>query len=182
MKCPRKPFRHFNIRRLFNNKKALGAPVGNLIILVAAVALSTTVVLFAVNVTSNQVQKESLQITDVTLNTASCSISIQNTGSTSIRVSQVTVKGDKYSNYTSNPDISGGLAKGGVATLTVTLTDGTVTMNDVGRPSTLVIMTTQGSYFTETLVQAASATSPTATPTPTPTPTDEPTPTPTPAP
>lgn len=163
-------FRRLSVRRLFRNKSGLGAPVGNLIILVAAVALSTTVVLFAVNVTSNQVQKESLQITDVTLNTATCSISIQNTGSTSIRVSQVTVKGDKYSTYTSSPDISGGLAKGSAATLTVTLTNGTVTMNDVGRPSTLVIMTTQGSYFTETLVQAAGTSSATPTPTPTPTP------------
>jgi hypothetical protein len=160
MKCARG---HFSLRRFFKNKSALGAPVGNLIILVAAVALSTTVVLFAVNVTSNQVQKESMQITDVTLTTSTCSISIQNTGSTTIKVSQVTVKGDKYSNYTSTPDISGGLAKGNSATLTVTLNTGTVTINDVGRPSTLVIMTTQGSYFTETLVQATSAT-----PTPTP--------------
>lgn len=156
MKRLREPFRYFSLRRLFNNKKALGAPVGNLIILVAAVALSTTVVLFAVNVTSNQVQKESLQITDVTLNTANCTISIQNTGSTSIRVSQITIKGDKYANYTSSPDISSGLAKGSAASLTVTLNNGTVTANDVGRPSTLVIMTTQGSYFTETLVQAVS--------------------------
>lgn len=170
MKCrrSRKPFRHFTIRRFFKNKSALGAPVGNLIILVAAVALSTTVVLFAINVTSNQVQKEGLQITDVNLNPQNCTISIQNTGSTSIRVSQITVKGDKYSNYTSSPDISGGLAKGNYASLTVTLNNGTITINDVGRPSTLVIMTTQGSYFTETLVQAASTTSASPSPSPTP--------------
>jgi hypothetical protein len=161
-------FGHFSLRRFFKNKSGLGAPVGNLIILVAAVALSTTVVLFAVNVTSNQVQKESMQITDVTLNTGTCSISIQNTGSTTIKVSQVTVKGDKYNTYTSSPDISGGLAKGNSATLTVTLNADTVTINDVGRPSTLVIMTTQGSYFTETLVQAISSATPTPTPTPAP--------------
>jgi archaellum component FlaF (FlaF/FlaG flagellin family) len=125
---------------------------------VAAVALSTTVVLFAVNVTSNQVQKENLQITDVTLNTSNCTVTIQNTGATSIRVSQITIKGDKYSNYTSTPDISEGLAKGNYASLTVTLNNGTVTKNDIGRPSTLVILTTQGSYFTETLVQATSNT------------------------
>jgi hypothetical protein len=175
-------FRHFNMQRFFKNKKALGAPVGNLIILVAAVTLSTTVVLFAINVTSNQVQKESLQITDVTLNTNRCAISITNTGSTSIRVSQVTVKGDKYNTFTSSPDISGGLAKGSSATLTVTLTSGTITVNDIGRPSTLVIMTTQGSYFTETLVQASGTGNSNSTPTPTPTATPTPTPTPTPAP
>jgi hypothetical protein len=158
MKRPWNPFRHVTLRRFFNNKSALGAPVGNLIILVAAVALSTTVVLFAVNVTSNQVQKENLQITDVTLNTSNCTVTIQNTGATSIRVSQITIKGDKYSNYTSTPDIAEGLAKGNYASLTVTLNNGTVTKNDIGRPSTLVILTTQGSYFTETLVQAATNT------------------------
>lgn len=142
------------LQRFLKNTIALGAPVGNLIILVAAVVLSSTVVLFAVNVTSNQVQKENLQITDVNLNTQNCTISISNTGSTSIKVSQITVKGDKYSNYTSTPDISGGLPKGQAASLTVVLTNGTITINDVGRPSTLVIMTTQGSYFTETIVQA----------------------------
>jgi hypothetical protein len=146
------------LQRFLKNTRALGAPVGNLIILVAAVVLSSTVVLFAVNVTSNQVQKESLQIVDVSLNTENCTVSIQNTGSTSIRVSQITIKGDKYANYTSTPDISGGLAKGTAASLTVTLSNSTITINDVGRPSTLIIMTTQGSYFTETLVQAASTT------------------------
>lgn len=151
-------FRRWSVPRWLKNKRGLGAPVGNLIILVAAVALSTTVVLFAVNVTSNQVQKENLQITDVTLNTGSCTVTIQNTGATSIRVSQITIKGDKYSNYTSNPDIAEGLTKGNYASLTVTLNNGTITKNDIGRPSTLVIQTTQGSYFTETLVQAATNT------------------------
>lgn len=153
---------HVFLRRLstcfLKHKKALGAPVGNLIILVAAVALSTTVVLFAVNVTANQVQKESIQITDVKLNTQECTISIQNTGATSIRISQVTIKGDKYSNYTSAPEIPDGLPKGESATLKITLNNGTITTNDVGRPSTIVITTTQSTYFTETIVQAASDT------------------------
>ncbi len=148
----------FTLQRILKSTRALGAPVGNLIILVAAVVLSSTVVLFAVNVTSNQVQKESLQITDVNLNTENCTVSIMNTGSTSIKISQITIKGDKYSNYTSTPDISGGLAKSNSASLTVTLSNSTITINDVGRPSTLVIMTTQGSYFTETIVQAVSST------------------------
>jgi len=150
-------FSRLTLQKFLKNTLALGAPVGNLIILVAAVVLSSTVVLFAVNVTSNQVQKENLQITDVNLNTENCTISIANTGSTSIKVSQVTIKGDKYANYTSTPDISGGLPKGNSASLTVTLNNGTITINDVGRPSTLVIMTTQGSYFTETIVQAVSS-------------------------
>jgi hypothetical protein len=142
------------MRRLLKNKRALGAPVGNLIILMAAVILSTTVVLFAINVTSNQVQKESLFISGSTLTTNSAVISIVNTGPTSIMVSQITVLGEKFGNYTSAPTIEGGLGKGNSTTLTVALTPGLITINDIGRPVTIVLSTTQGAYFTETLVQS----------------------------
>ncbi len=145
---------YLNLRGLFNNKKGLGAPVGNLIILAAAVVLATTVVLYAVNVTSNQVQKESLYVAGATLDTEQAVISVTNTGPTSIRITQITIKGDKFATYTSAPDIGTGLVKGGSATLTVELTENLVTVNDVGRPITLVVSTTQGSYFIETLVQA----------------------------
>ena len=157
---------HYSLRRLLRNKRALGAPVGNLIILVAAVALSTTVVLFGVNVTSNQVQKENLYVASATLTTEKAEITITNTGPTSIRITQITIKGDKFSEYTSDPEIGTGLAKGNSATLTVTLTENLVTINDVGRPITIVISTTQGAYFTETLVQATAEASPTPTPEP----------------
>ena len=156
--------RHLTLRRFLWNKRALGAPVGNLIILVAAVVLSTTVVLYAINVTSNQVQKESLFIAGATLDSEKAVISIVNTGPTSIRVSQITIKGDKFSNYTSSPEIGSGLAKGNSTTLTVPLTTNLITINDVGRPIAIVLTTTQGAYFTETLVQATAAASPTPTP------------------
>lgn len=149
--------RHFNLRDFLWNKRALGAPVGNLIILVAAVVLSTTVVLFAVNVTSNQVQKESLYIAAAYLDADKAELTIVNTGPTSIRISQLTIKGDRFSNYTSNPEITTGLAKGESTTLTVALTPGLITINDVGRPITIVVSTTQGAYFIETLVQATAA-------------------------
>lgn len=157
-----------NLRKFFGNKRALGAPVGNLIIIIAAVALSTTVVLFAVNVTSNQVQKESLYIAGATLDTEQAVISVVNTGPTSIRISQITIKGDRFTNYTSSPDVSNGLLKGNSTTITVTLTANLITANDVGRPITIVVSTTQGVYFTETLVQAATEVAPTPTPTPAP--------------
>jgi len=147
----------FSLRRLLWNTKALGAPVGNLIILIAAVALSTTVVLYAVNVTTNQVQKESLYISSATLTTDQASISLTNTGPTSIRITQLIIKGDRYTNYTTDPDIGTGLAKGNSTTLTVAITDGAITVDDVGRPITIVISTTQCSYFIETLVQASAA-------------------------
>jgi hypothetical protein len=156
---------HFTLRRFLWNTKALGAPVGNLIILIAAVALSTTVVLYAVNVTSNQVQKESLYVAGATLDTEKATISVMNTGPTSIRIAQVTIKGDRFSNYTSSPDIGYGLSKGNSTTITVTLTPNLIGINDIGRPIAIVISTTQGAYFTETLVQANSTTT---TPTPTP--------------
>jgi hypothetical protein len=147
--------------RFFRNKRGLGAPVGNLIILTAAVLLSTTVVLFASNVTANQVQKESLYISQVDLSINNGTITIINTGPTSIMVKQMVIKGETFSNYTSNPDIGvNGLAKGGNATLTFTnggTNGGILTINDIGRPVTIVISTTQASYFIETLVQAGSA-------------------------
>lgn len=148
------------LKRLIKSKSAIGAPVGNLIILVAAVMLSTTVVLFAVNVTANQVQKESLFIANTAVDTEKAIISITNTGPTSIMVSQITIKGEKFTNYTSSPEISNGLAKGDSTTLTVQLTPNLITINDIGRPITLVITTTQGAYFTETLVQATTGTIP----------------------
>jgi hypothetical protein len=127
----------------------------------AAVVLSTTVVLFAVNLTSNQIQKESLFIAGTNLDTEKAQISIVNTGPTSIRVNQITIKGDRFMNYTSSPEIGTGLAKGNSTTLTVTLTPDLITVNDVGRPVTIVITTTQGAYFTETLVQATAQSTPT---------------------
>ncbi len=143
--------------QFFRNKRGLGAPVGNLIILMAAVILSTTVVLFAMNVTANQVQKESLYISQANLNLTSGEITIVNTGPTSIMMRQIIIKGETFTSYVSNPDIGlEGLARGGNATLTITLA-GVLTSNDIGRPITIVISTTQASYFIETLVQASSA-------------------------
>ena len=147
-------------KRFIKQKTAISTPIGNLIILLAAVVLSTSVVLFAVNVTANQVQKESLFIENTTLTTEKADISIVNTGSTSIRVAQIVIKGDKFSNYTTSPEIGAGLAKGNATTLTVELTENLVTINDVGRPITIVITTTQSTYFTETIVQAAAQTTP----------------------
>jgi hypothetical protein len=106
--------------RLLKNKRGLGAPVGNLIILLAAVILSTTVVLYATSVTANQVQKESLYISDSNIDTTQATLTIKNTGPTSIMINQVTIKGEKL-DFTSNPDISEtGLAKGAQTTLTIT--------------------------------------------------------------
>ena len=165
----------FSLSGFFNNKRGLGAPVGNLIILAAAVVLSTTVVLFAVNVTTNQVQKESLFVGSATVNMEKAQISITNTGPTAIRVAQITVRGEKFTAYTSNPEIESGLGKGESATLTVELTANLITSNDIGRPVVVVITTTQGAYFTETLIQGTIAsTEPTPTPTPTATPTPAP--------
>jgi hypothetical protein len=90
--------RPFSLRRFLSSKWGLGAPVGNLIILVAAVVLSTTVVLFAINVTSSQVQKEKLYIpvSHVWYSNSSVSvaaIAISDTGATDIVLSKIDVKG-----------------------------------------------------------------------------------------
>ncbi len=86
------------IRRLLKNKRALGAPVGNLIILMAAVILSTTVVLFATNVTTSQVQKEKMYVTTshvwyVNSTTSIAAVAICDTGPTDIVINKLDVKG-----------------------------------------------------------------------------------------
>lgn len=91
-------FQHLTLQRFLKNKKALGAPVGNLIILVAAVILSTTVVLFATNVTSSQVQKEKMYIATshiwyVNSSTSIAAIAICDTGPTDIVLNKIDVKG-----------------------------------------------------------------------------------------
>lgn len=91
--------RGHNIMRKFQiNKRALSAPVGNLIILVAAVLLSTTVVLFATNVTSSQVQKETMFIPSshvwyVNSTYSLAAIAVTDTGPTSIVIVNLQVKG-----------------------------------------------------------------------------------------
>jgi hypothetical protein len=157
-----------DISRFIKQKTGLSTPIGNLIIMLATVVLSTTVVFYAIDMTSNQVQKESLFIADVTLTQDKALIVLTNTGPTSIRVSLVTIKGEKFSNYTSSPEIESGLAKGNSTTLTVVLPENLMTINDVGRPITIVVTTTQNTYFTETLVQANVTVETTPTPTPEP--------------
>jgi hypothetical protein len=98
MKYYRIPIRHWSMRRFLKSKTALGAPVGSLIMLVATVVLSTTVVLFALNVTSSQVQKEKLFIASSHVWYCNSSISIAaiavcDTGSTDSVLSEVDVKG-----------------------------------------------------------------------------------------
>ncbi len=86
------------LSRTLKSKRGLGAPVGNLIILFAAVILSTTVVFFATNVTSSQVQKEKIYIATshiwyVNSSTSIAAVAISNTGPTDIVLSKIDVKG-----------------------------------------------------------------------------------------
>jgi len=89
---------HLSLTRLLKNKRALGAPVGNLIILVAAVILSTTVVFLATNVTTSQVQKEKMYIATshvwyANSSTSIVGIAISDTGPTDIVLNKIDVKG-----------------------------------------------------------------------------------------
>jgi hypothetical protein len=98
MKYYRIPLRHWSTRRFLKSKTALGAPVGSLIMLVATIALSTTVVLFAINVTSSQVQKEKLFIASSHVWYCNSSISVAaiaicDTGATDSVFSKIDVKG-----------------------------------------------------------------------------------------
>ena len=98
MKYYRIPLRQGSMRRFMNSRPALGAPVGNLIILVAAVVLSTTVVLITTNGTRSQIQKEQLYIATSHIwycnsTTSIVAIAICDTGATDTVLSKVDVKG-----------------------------------------------------------------------------------------
>jgi hypothetical protein len=72
--------------------------VGNLIILMAAVILSTIVVLFATNVTSSQMQKETLYVSSthvwyVNSSYSVAAMAVANTGPTDIVLTKVVIKG-----------------------------------------------------------------------------------------
>jgi hypothetical protein len=86
------------LKQFLRNRRGLGAPVGNLIILVAAVILSTSVVLFATNMTASQVTKETLFIPSshiwyVNGNFSVAAVAITDTGATDIVVAKLEVKG-----------------------------------------------------------------------------------------
>ncbi len=86
------------MRRFFGSKRALGTPVANLIVVVAAVLLSLTVTSFAMNVTTSQVQKENMFITSSHLwytnsTYSTCAIAVTNTGPTDIVLTRLVIKG-----------------------------------------------------------------------------------------
>ena len=86
------------MRQFIKNKRGLGTPVANLIVLTAAVLLSVTVTFFAMNVTTSQVQRENLYITSSHLwytnsSYSSGAIAVTNTGPTDIVLTKIVVKG-----------------------------------------------------------------------------------------
>jgi len=86
------------MKRFLRSKRGLGTPVANLIVLTAAVLLSITVTVFAMNVTTSQVQRENLYVatSHVWYTNSSCSvagIAVTNTGPTDVVLSRITVKG-----------------------------------------------------------------------------------------
>lgn len=111
-KEPNKNMKKTNIKhaldKFLHSVRALGTPVANLMIIVAAVSLSTTVMFFAVNVTTSQVQKENLYISETHIwyinSTHSVgSMVVVNTGPTDIVLSRIVVKGLKCTyNSTTN--------------------------------------------------------------------------------
>ena len=87
-----------SLRKFLKSKRGLSAPVGNLIILIAAVLLATVVVVYAVNVTASQVQKEKayIAVTHVWYVNSSVSIAaigISDIGPTDMVLTKIEVDG-----------------------------------------------------------------------------------------
>jgi len=86
------------MKQFLKNRRGLSAPVGNLIILMAAVVLATTVVLFAVNITTSAVQKETLFIPDshvwyVNSTYSVAALTAVDTGPTDVVLARIVVEG-----------------------------------------------------------------------------------------
>ena len=86
------------MRRFLRCKRGLGTPVANLIIIMATVILSTTVVLFAMNVTASQVQKESLYIPSTHIwyeneTRSVAALGLTNNGATDVVITKLEIKG-----------------------------------------------------------------------------------------
>src|SRR5665647_936987 len=91
-------FRFFKKFKLTRNQRALSSAIATLMTLTASVVLSSTVVLFATNVTSSQMSKENLIIPTTHLwyvdgEHSVGAIGVTNTGSTDIIINKITVKG-----------------------------------------------------------------------------------------
>jgi hypothetical protein len=87
-----------SICRFLKNKRALGTPIGNMIVIVAAVLLCTTVCIFAVNLTTAQAQKEKLYIPSshvwyIDPNVSVAALAITNTGAVDVVLNKIDVKG-----------------------------------------------------------------------------------------
>jgi hypothetical protein len=109
------------MRKLARNIRALGTPVANLIVITAAVLLTTAVIFFATNVTSSQVQKENMYISNTHLWYVNSTYSvgaavITNTGATDVVLSKIAIKGlvcawngsDNYIIYNKTDTLAGG--------------------------------------------------------------------------
>jgi hypothetical protein len=86
------------LKRLLKNKKALSTPIGNLIILLAAVVLSTTVVIFAINVMTFQAQKEKVYVDNTHIwyidpTKSLAAIALTDTGPTDVVITKINIKG-----------------------------------------------------------------------------------------
>jgi hypothetical protein len=111
--------RNFRLARLLRNKRALSAVVSNLIILVAAVLLSIVLVLYAMNVTTSQVQKEKIFIASshiwyVNSTTSIAAIGISDIGPTDSVLTKIIVNGlqcdwNGTNNYVIYCEINGSL-------------------------------------------------------------------------
>jgi len=90
--------KHRKLSRFLRNKRGLGEAISALIIVVASVLLSSIVILFAVNVTASQVQKEKLFVASshiwyVNSTTSIAALGISNVGSTDSVLTKITVNG-----------------------------------------------------------------------------------------
>jgi len=94
----RRPFNLFNLLKLFKNKRAMSTAISSIIMLTATVVMSSSVVLYATNVSTGQMAKEGLIMPTTHLwyvneTSSVAAVGVTNTGSTDIIINKLTIKG-----------------------------------------------------------------------------------------
>ena len=166
------------MKNILRNRLALSTVVTTLIILVVSVLLAGVVTYFAINVTSTQVQEESLSLSWQHVwvkndGTTVGAIEITNTGGRDVVITKITVRGQECTGLTvatvaanaTSTDLAYAAATGTSAcpqtlgsgkTISVFInTPDSISLNDIGTTVGFAVFTAQAMYYKEANVQAA---------------------------
>ncbi len=103
------------LRKIRNNAKALSPVVASIILIAVTVAVSVAVAAWMGGLTGSFMQTEELKITGVSINEGTATISVSNTGTSSVTINQVFVGSTQITNATESLIYTGISANGALS-------------------------------------------------------------------